>query len=115
MPMLPLIFGLFIILYLEFGLCVCHITLNHIFCPNLLSDPGSRDCVLEPVESLSFSTFLFLNKAPGTRTSVEEISQSFDAHTLEITHRHMHKTERTSTQKAYTLRDGLCTLPLKSP
>jgi hypothetical protein len=30
MPMLPLTFGLFVILYLEIGLCVCHITLIHI-------------------------------------------------------------------------------------
>jgi hypothetical protein len=32
------------------------------------------------------STFLFLNKAPRTRTSVGVISWSFNVHTLEITH-----------------------------
>jgi hypothetical protein len=57
--------------------------------------PGSRTSRVPFV-----STFLFLNEAPGTRTSVGEISWSFDAHTLEITHKHVHKTKRTSLQKA---------------
>jgi hypothetical protein len=53
--------------------------------------PGSRTSGVPFI-----STFRFLNKAPGTRTSVGEISRSFHAHTLKITHKHVHKTERTS-------------------